>query len=212
MAGIYPVSPLPDEDGLRISAREVLDIAAYGKTLVVGETVYLGSGGIQVVASMDGNWNDQNAYTLVDNDGQDIGGLYGRDDAGQNIIGLRAVDPPANGDTVILQIAATADPANVSTAAARVEVAATRAGETADTFVTLQRDDNTSEIDLNCGENGRVRIAPLLMLQNGEAQCWLYIIGSKVVFKYWDATVYRYKYLDLSGAGAAWQDSTAEPD
>jgi hypothetical protein len=181
--------------------------------LVIGETVHLSAEGIQVVASLDGSYGDQNAYTFVDDEGYDIGGLYGRDDAGQNIVGLRAVDLPAAGDDVLLQLVAVADPATVSTAKAEVTLAAERVGETVDTTISLERDDAGSRIDILTGlANGRVRVGPKLNLLGGSLElCDVYIKGSNFIIKYVDGGTTRYKYLDLSGTGTAWVQSTSEP-
>ena len=184
-----------------------------GQVVVGGETVFIGADGIQVVASLDGNYQDQNAYTFMDDDGYDIGGLYGRDDEGQNVIGLRAVDPPAAGDDTILQLVSTADPSNVGTAAALVTIAAERVGEAADTAISLGKDNVKSEIDILTGlGNGRVRIAPRINLMGAAYElCDIYISGSYFVIKYSDSGTTRYKYLDLTGTGTTWGHSTTEP-
>ena len=181
--------------------------------IVIGETVHLSGEGIQVVASLDGNYQDQNAYSFIDDDGYDIGGLYARDDAGQNVIGLRAVDPPAVGDDVILQLLATADPTNVSTAAAQVTIAADRVGEASDTYISLEKDNNSSEIDIVAAlANGRVRVAPKINLMGASLEvCDIYIKGSIFVIKYVDGGTTRFKYLDLAGTGVMWGHSTTEP-
>ena len=181
--------------------------------VVIGETVYLSAEGIQVVASLSGNYSDQNGYTFVDDDGHDIGGLYGRDDSGQNIVALRAVDPPANGDDTIIQIVSTADPTDVSSAAAQVNIAADRVGESSDTYISLEKDNNASEIDILTGlGHGRVRLGPKLNLLGSSYElCDLYIKGSSLIIKFVDGATTRYKYLDLSGSGTSWVHSTSEP-
>jgi hypothetical protein len=191
----------------------IYKISGQGNVLVGGETVFIGDDGIQVVASLSGNYEDQNAYTFVDNDGYDIGGLYGRDDAGQNIIALRAVDPPGNGDDTILQIVSTADPTNAGTAAATVSITADRAGEPTDTTITLLKDDNESEIDILTNlSSGRVRIGPKINLAGGSLElCDIYVKGTNFIIKYDDGGTTRYKYLDLAGTGTTWAHSTSEP-
>ena len=191
----------------------VYKISGGGSVFVGGETVFIGDDGIQIVASLSGGYVDQNAYTFIDDDGYDIGGLYGRDDEGQNIIGLRAVDPPAKGDDVLLQLVSTANPAAVSTAEAKVTIAAERVGESSDTTITVSKDNAGSEIDLltNVG-NGRVRIAPKINLLGAALElCDVYIKGTNLIIKYNDSGITRYKYLNLAGTGTTWAHSTSEP-
>lgn len=203
----FPIAPGSPGDDETIVYR----ITPGGATVVVaGDTVIIGDDGIQVVASLSGNYGDQNAYTFIDNDGYDIGGLYARDDSGQNVIGLRAVDPPANGDDTILQITSTADPTSVSTAAAEVQITADRVGETTDTYINLTKDNNSSEIDIITTD--RVRISPTLNLLGASFElCDIYIKSTYLIIKYNDSGTIRYKYLDLSGTGTTWVHSTTEP-
>ncbi len=179
---------------------------------VGGETVFISAEGIQVVASLSGNYEDQNGYTFVDDDGIDIGGLYGRDDAGQNVIGLRAADPPGNGDDVLLQLIAEADAGG--SAAARVSIAAERDGESGGTYITVAKDNNSSEIDIIAMDslNGRVRISPKINLLGASLElCDVYIKSTYFIIKFNDGGTTRYKYLDLSGTGTGWVHSTTEP-
>ncbi|MDX1418092.1 MAG: hypothetical protein R3293_28075 [Candidatus Promineifilaceae bacterium] len=206
----FPIAPGSPGDDETIVYR----ITPGGASVVIaGDTVHIGDDGIQVVASLSGNYGDQNAYTFIDNDGYDIGGLYARDDSGQNVIGLRAVDPPANGDDVLLQLVATADPTSVTTAAAQVQITADRVGESTDTYINLEKDNNSSEIDIiTGGSGGRVRISPMLNLLGAALElCDIYIKSSYLIIKYNDAGTTRYKYLDLSGTGTSWTHSTSEP-
>ena len=181
--------------------------------VVIGETVHLSDDGIQVVASLDGNYGDQNAYTFIDNDGQDIGGLYGRDDSGQNVVGLRAVDPPAKGDDVLLQIVSTADPTAVSTAAAIIQISAERVGEAADTYISLEKDNNSSDIEIMAAlASGSVRISPKINLLGSDYTIAdVYVKSSKFIIKFNDGGTVRYKYLDLTGTGTTWTHTTSPP-
>ena len=209
-----PVQPqLPGDDDTivyKITGGGSLTDASY---LIVGDTVFLSDEGIQVVASVDGNYDDQNAYTFRDADGRDIGGLYARDDAGQNIVAIRAVDPPAAGDDVLVELEARADPTTISTAAAQVNVQATRVGEATDTVISLSKDDNSSDINIiTHATDGRVRIKPRLNLVGASNEvCDVYIKDSYFILRYNDGGTTRYKYLDLSGTGVTWVHSTSEP-
>lgn len=192
----------------------VYKISGSGEVTVAGDTVFIGDDGIQVVASLTGNYEDQNAYTFIDNNGYDIGGIYARDDSGQNIIGLRAVDPPANGDDVFLQLAATAEPTGDSEAEARLSLSADRTGESNGAGITLIADNDSSEINLNTAPslNGRIRIYPKLNFLGASLElCDVYIKGTNFIIKYNDGGTTRYKYLDLSGTGSVWTHSTTEP-
>ena len=74
---VYPGDPADDET---IVYRIFPQGTAFDSNfLVIGETVFLSDEGIEVVASADGNYADQNAYTFRDSDGRDVGGLYGRE-------------------------------------------------------------------------------------------------------------------------------------
>lgn len=206
----FPIqSQLPgDDDALvyKIFADATFD-SSY---LIIGDTVFLSDEGIQVVASADGNYADQNAYSFRDKDGADVGGLYGRDDAGQNVIGIRAVDPPANGDDVLVEIQALADPTDLSTAAASVNIQADRVGESTDTYISLVKDNGNS--DINIITSDRVRISPKINLLGASFElCDVYIKGSLFIIKYDDGGTIRYKYLDLSGTGTSWSHSITEP-
>ncbi|NCF69298.1 MAG: hypothetical protein GWP61_25380 [Chloroflexi bacterium] len=212
----FPIQPaLPgDDDTLIYKIFVDTGPGAFDSSyLVIGETVFLSTEGIEIVASTDGNYADQNAYTFRDSDGRDIGGVYGRDDTGQNVIGIRAVDPPAAGDDVFVELVAHADPTNVSTAAATVNLQATREGESTDTFITVTKDNSSSEIDITTKTaSGRVRVHPVLNIMGRNFDlCDVYIKGSNFIIKYNDGGTTRYKYLDLSGTGTTWSHSSTEP-
>jgi len=206
----FPVQPqLPgDDDTLvyKIFGDSLFD-SSY---LVIGDTVFLSDEGIEILASSDGNYADQNAYTFINADREDIGGVYGRDDAGQNVIGIRSLDPPALGDDVLVELQSLADPTNVSTATATVNLQADREGEATDTYISITKDDNSS--DINIITTDRVRISPELQLLGAAAAlCSVYIKGSNFIIRYNDGGTTRYKYLDLSGTGTTWTHSTSEP-
>ena len=206
----FPIQPqLPgDDDTLvyKIFGDSTFD-SGY---LVIGDTVFLSDEGIEVLASDSGNYADQNAYTFRSADGEDIGGVYARDDSGQNVVAIRALDPPAAGDAVLVELQALADPTNVSTAEASVNLQADREGEATDTYLSIVKDNNTSKINLYT--TGAVRIKPVLELLGPSFDlCTVYIKGSNFIVKYNDAGTTRYKYLDLSGTGTAWVHSTTEP-
>jgi hypothetical protein len=207
----FPIQPQAPGDDDTLVYKIFTDTAGLNSTyLVIGDTVFLSAEGIQVAASSDGNYDEQNAYTFRDDDGQDVGGLYGRDDAGQNVIAIRAVDPAANGEDVLVEIQALADPTSVSTAAAIVNIQADREGESTDTYISLTKDNNSSEI--NVITTDRVRISPALNLLGASYElCDVYIKGTFFIIKYADGGTIRYKYLDLSGTGASWTHSTSEP-
>ena len=178
--------------------------------LVIGDTVFLSDEGIEILASADGNYADQNAYTFINADREDIGGVYGRDDSGQNVIGIRSLDPPALGDDVLVELQSLADPTNVSTATATVNLQADREGEATDTYISITKDDNSS--DINIITTDRVRISPEIQLLGASNElCNVYITGTYFVIRYNDGGTTRYKYLDLSGTGVTWQHSTSEP-
>ena len=207
---VFPIQPkLPGDDDTLIY-KIFADSTFDSSYLVIGDTVFLSDEGIEVVASTDGNYADQNAYTFRDDDGRDIGGLYGRDDSGQNVIGIRAVDPPANGDDVLVEIHSLADPTTVSTATAIVNIQAGRVGEATDTYISITKDDNSS--DINIITSDRVRISPKINLLGASYElCDLYIKGTKFIIKYNDGGTTRYKYLELTGTGSSWVHSTSEP-
>ena len=209
----FPVQPQLAGDDDTIVYKIFADSGTFDSNYLIGETVFLSDEGIQIVAPTDGSYYDQNAYTFKSEDNQDIGGLYGRDDSGQNIIAIRAVDPPGTGDDVLVELEAHADPSTVSTATAQVNVQATREGEATDTYMSLVKDDNSSEVNLiTHATDGRVRIKPQLQLVGASNEnCYVYMKGTNLIIKYNDGGTTRYKYLNLSGTGVTWVHSTSEP-
>jgi hypothetical protein len=205
----FPILSPDSEDG-RVSYHVAADLSQLsGKTLVIGETVFLSDEGVAVLSSQSGQFESVSAYNFVDGAGQVIGGLYARDDAGQNVVGLRATDAAESGDDTTLYVISEAQPG----ATAVVQLGALLAGENEDTYISLERSESASEIDLITEmAGGRVRVAPQLQLLGaGYAVCDLYIKGSYLIIKYIDGGTTRYKYLDLSGTGTAWQQGTSEP-
>ena len=205
----FPIQPdLPADDDTLVY--KIFGTAADSSYLVIGDTVFLSDEGIEVLASSDGNYSDQNAYTFRDDDGYDIGGMYARDDSGQNIVAVRAVDPIAAGDDVLLEFQSLADPTTVSTATATLNLQADREGETTDTYISLTKDNNSSKINIITTD--RVRISPVINLLGASFElCDLYIKGTYFILKFNDSGTTRYKYLDLSGTGVTWVHSTTEP-
>ena len=205
----FPIQPdLPADDDTLVY--KIFGTAADSSYLVIGDTVFLSDEGIEVLASSDGNYSDQNAYTFRDDDGYDIGGMYARDDSGQNIVAVRAVDPIAAGDDVLLEFQSLADPTTVSTSTATLNLQADREGETTDTYISLTKDNNSSKINIITTD--RVRISPVINLLGASFElCDLYIKGTYFVLKFNDSGTTRYKYLDLSGTGVTWVHSTTEP-
>ena len=205
----FPIQPnLPGDDDTLVY--KIFGTALDSNYLVIGDTVFLSDEGIQVIASTDGNYAEQNAYAFRDVDGEDIGGVYARDDSGQNIVAIRALDPPAAGDDVMVELQALADPTAVSTATASVNLQADREGESTDTFISIVKDDNSSQINLDTTE--RVRVKPRLQFLGASYElCDIYIKGTNFIIKYNDGGTVRYKYLNLSGTGTTWSHSTSEP-
>jgi len=205
----FPVQPqLPGDDDTLVY--KIFGTELDSNYLVIGDTVFLSTEGIEILASTDGNYNDQNAYTFINADRYDIGGMYARDDAGQNVVALRAVDPTAVGDDVIVSMQALADPENVSTATATINLQADREGESTDTYISINKDDNSS--DINIITTDRVRISPKIQMLGASYElCNFYIKGTKLIVYYNDGGTTRYKYLELSGTGVTWQHSTSEP-
>ncbi len=209
MARKFPKILQPAEADNEISYNVSMELQHFtGVTLVIGDTVILSDDGVQVIGSTDGDYYAVNAYSFIDADTNEIGGMYGRDDAGQNVVGFRVVDEAANDDDTVLEIAST----STTDAEAHVTIQANRTGESTDTYIYLERSAN-SEIDIiSNAAAGRVRIRPRINLLGESLEiCDIYITGSYFVIKYTDGGTVRYKYLDLSGTGATWAHSTSEP-
>ncbi len=206
----FPVTPPPaDESADSISYTVDADLSHYtGATLVVGDTVFLSPEGVEILASTDGNYYVVSAYSFKDADGEEIGGIYGRDDTGQNVIGLRAVDEAGNDDDTVIEIVSE----STTDAAAEIVIQASRDGEGTDTYISLERSAD-SEIDITTAlASGRVRIAPKINLLGASVEmCDIYIKDTYLIIKYVDGATTRYKYLDLSGTGSTWTHATSEP-
>ena len=205
----FPITPGPSESECGITYSIGIELQRFtGATLVVGDTVFLSDNGVEILASTDGSYDAVHAYSFKDADDQEIGGMYGRDDSGQNVVGFRVVDEAGNDDDTTLEIAST----STTNATAIVELIADRETEGTDTYIHLQRGDSTAEIDILTPSIGRVRIGRKLQLLGPSADlCDIYIKGANLIIKYNDAGTPRYKYLDLSGTTTTWQHSTAEP-
>ena len=205
----FPVVEGGAEENTAVSYSVGFDLSRFrGTTLVVGDTVFLSDEGVQVLASTTGSYTSLNAYSFIDSDGNEIGGMYARDDEGANVIGFRATDTAAEGEDVTVNITAE----GTGSAAALLNFTAVRSGESVDTSITLERSGSTSRIDLAAAANGRIRLSPAINLLGPDLdQCDLYIKGSNLIIKYSDGGTPRYKYLDLAGTSAVWAASAEEP-
>ncbi len=204
----FPISPQPDEsDAINYTVSN--DLSRFtGRTLVVGDTVFLSDDGVAVLAGSGGAYEALNAYNFMDEGGEEIGGMYGRDDGGQNIIGLRVVDGGGDDDDTLLELASESG----DEATASVLIQAVREGEGTDTYINLERGDAGGSIDILAPAGGRVRVGRRLNLLGPDAElCDIYIKDSYFILKYNDAGTTRYKYLDLSGTGSSWGQGTSEP-
>jgi hypothetical protein len=169
------VTTVGDDDG-NINYSVAFDLNQFtGSTLVIGDTVFLSDEGVEVLASTDGNYYAVNAYSFIDSDRKEIGGMYGRDDAGQNVVGFRVIDQAANDDDTVLEIAST----STTDATASIDIQANRSGESTDTYLHLEKSDTASEIDILTNlSSGRVRIGPKInLLGAGYVLCNVYIKG-----------------------------------
>ena len=209
MGSDLPITPGPDEAESGISYSVDLELQHFsGSTLVIGDTVFLSDEGVAVLASTDGSYDAVNAYSFKDAADREIGGLYGRDDSGNNVVGFRVVDAAGNDDDTTLEMASTCS----TEATAIVELIANRETEGTDTYIHLERSDTTADIDILTPASGRVRIGRVLNLLGASAElCDVYLKDSNFIIKYNDGGTTRYKYLDLSGTGATWIHSTTEP-
>jgi hypothetical protein len=210
----FPVATQPDDREGGTTYSVGFELSRFtGATLVVGETVFLSDDGVSVLANVLETDDPTNAYSFIDAEGKEIGGLYGRDDPTQNVISLRAVDTTGAGEAMIVNVTAIADDDNEPTATATVSFDARISGEATDTAVTLTRNNTTSSIDLTAkGPNGRVRITPKLNLLGADlSQGTIYVKGSKLILHHHDGISDRYKYIDLAGTSAAWSYSASEP-
>ena len=131
----FPIteSPVGAEDS-SISYHIAADLSHYtGQTLVIGETVFLSDEGVDLLASTSGNFDAVNAYSFIDSDRNVIGGIYARDDSGQNIIGIQAVDEAGEGDDTFLNLSSIAG----ASASAYLNIGVQIEGQSGDTAITL---------------------------------------------------------------------------
>ncbi len=202
----FPVTGQPDDQEGGITYSVGFELNQFqGTTLVVGDTVFLSDEGVEVLASTDGSYYAVNAYSFIDSDRDEIGGLYGRDDAGQNLIGLRVVDEAANGDDTHLQIASTAQ----TGAEGKITLVAEQDGGDS-TAIILQQDDSNSKITI-LAEDYILMGYTIKMLGAGSELCDMYITGTYFVLKWNTGAGYYYKYIDLSDTDPTWYHSTSEP-
>jgi hypothetical protein len=205
----FPVAGLPSESSnISYNVQEHVNHIT-GTQLVIGDTVFMSDDGVDVLASSDGNYNAVNAYSFVDEDGDEIAGMYARDDSGQNTCGFRVVDEAGKGDDTMLEIASTSG----ASASAKCRLQTNRDSESTDTYLSLERGTGTSEVDIMTEASaGRVRIKPRINLLGASNEIVdIYIKGTNFILKYNDGGTIRYKYLDLSGTGTTWSHSPTEP-
>jgi hypothetical protein len=202
----FPVTNQPDDQEGGITYSVGFELNQFqGTTLVVGDTVFLSDEGVEVLASTDGSYYAVNAYSFIDSDRDEIGGLYGRDDTGQNLVGLRVVDEAEKGDDTHLQIVSSAQVG----AQGKVTLLAEQDGGDYVTLI-LQQSDSTSRITMLANDYlmlGR----KILMLGASNELCDMYVTGTYFVLRYNTGAQYYYKYIDLSDTSPSWQHSTSEP-
>jgi hypothetical protein len=205
----FPITPGPSDSESGINYSIGIELQRFtGSTLIIGDTVFLSDDGVEVLASDDGSYYAVNAYSFKDTDNNEIGGMYARDDSGNNVVGFRVVDEAGNDDDTTLEIAST----STTNATAIVDLIANRETEGTDTYIHLERSDSAKEIDILTPSGGRVRIGQKMQLLGSSAElCEIYIKGTNLIIKYSDSGTPRYKYLDLSGTGATWAYSASEP-
>jgi len=206
MTRTFPTTPAPLSDDDNISYSVGIELNRFtGSTLVVGDTVFLSDEGVEILASTDGSYYAVNAYSFIDSERDEIGGMYGRDDSGQNVVGFRVVDQAEKGDDTLLQIASTAQPG----AEAQVTITANQDGGDSAAII-LQQDDSDSKITILAGDFVRIG-RKLNLLGPSNELCDLYIKGAYFILAYNTGAQIYYKYLDLSSTSPTWQHSTAEP-
>ena len=77
-----------------------------------------------------------------------------------------------------------------------VNLQADRVGESTDTYISLVKDNNSSETNIITTE--RVRVSPKLNFLGAAYElCDLYIKGTNFIIKYNDGGTTRYKYLNF---------------
>ncbi|MFN2171461.1 MAG: hypothetical protein ACK2T4_06735 [Candidatus Promineifilaceae bacterium] len=197
----FPITPGPSEGDSTINYSVGIELQRFsGSTLIIGDTVFLSDEGVEVLASDDGSYYAVNAYSFRDTDGAEIGGMYARDDAGNNVVGFRVIDEVGRNDDTTLEIASTSS----TNATAVVELMANRDGEGTDTYIHLERSDSAQQIDILTPSSGRVRIGRYLQLLGPDSDlCDIYIKDSNFIIKFNDGGTTRYKYLNLSRNGTA---------
>jgi len=197
----FPITPGPSKGDSTINYSVGIELQRFsGSTLIIGDTVFLSDEGVEVLASDDGSYYAVNAYSFRDTDGAEIGGMYARDDAGNNVVGFRVVDEAGRNDDTTLEIASTSS----TNATAVVELMANRDGEGTDTYIHLERSDSAQQIDILTPSSGRVRIGRYLQLLGPDSDlCDIYIKDSNFIIKFNDGGTTRYKYLNLSRNGTA---------
>jgi hypothetical protein len=197
----FPITPGPSKGDSTINYSVGIELQRFsGSTLIIGDTVFLSDEGVDVLASDDGSYYAVNAYSFRDTDGAEIGGMYARDDAGNNVVGFRVIDEVGRNDDTTLEIASTSS----TNATAVVELMANRDGEGTDTYIHLERSDSAQQIDILTPSSGRVRIGRYLQLLGPDSDlCDIYIKDSNFIIKFNDGGTTRYKYLNLSRNGTA---------
>jgi hypothetical protein len=206
MARQFPVTNQPEDQEGGISYSVGIELNRFtGSTLVIGDTIFMSDEGVELLASTDGSYYAVNAYSFIDSERDEIGGMYGRDDSGQNVVGFRVVDQAGKGDDTLLQIASTAQPG----AEAQVTITANQDGGDSAAII-LQQDDSDSKITILAGDFVRFG-RKLNLLGPSNELCDLYIKGAYFILAYNTGAQIYYKYLDLSSTSPTWQHSTAEP-
>ena len=206
MTRTFPTTPAPLSEDDNISYSVDFELSQFsGTMLVVGDTVFLSDEGVEVLASTDGNYYSVNAYSFIDSERDEIGGLYGRDDTGQNLVGLRVIDEANKGDDTLMQIVSSAR----AGAEAKVTLTANQEGGSS-TAIIIQQDDSNSKITM-VAETYLLLGRKVMLLGASDELCDIYITGTYFVIRYNTGAQYYYKYLDLSSTSPTWQHSTSEP-
>ena len=202
----FPVTNQPEDQEGGISYSVGIELNRFtGSTLVIGDTVFLSDEGVELLASTDGSYYAVNAYSFIDSDRDEVGGLYGRDDTGQNLVGLRVIDEANKGDDTLMQIVSSAR----AGAEAKVTLTANQEGGSS-TAIIIQQDDSNSKITM-VAETYLLLGRKVMLLGASDELCDIYITGTYFVIRYNTGAQYYYKYLDLSSTSPTWQHSTSEP-
>ena len=76
MARKFPKSRPINESESEINYSVGLQLQRFtGATLVVGDTLFMSDEGVELLASTDGSYYAVNAYSFIDSDGEEIGGM-----------------------------------------------------------------------------------------------------------------------------------------